>query len=81
MAYPESHVDPAFQRAEETVLPALALSLDTLIETAAMAVPGRDADVHAEALRGLAIQLEYLLGQIEAASTLAVVREPYCAVA
>ena len=65
-------VDPAFAAIEETILPGLALSLDTLLETASLAKPGVDADERAEQLRALAMQLQYLMGQIEACRDLAV---------
>jgi hypothetical protein len=81
MASHESLADPAFEAIEATILPALSFSLDTLIETAAMADPGRDADLQAEALRGLALQLEYLLGQVEAAAAAAIPGERYESVA
>ena len=58
----------AFDTIEETILPSLALVLDSLIEAAALARAGVDADVYAAELRTIAAELETLTREVEAAS-------------
>jgi hypothetical protein len=58
----------AFERIEETILPSLSLMLDTLLDAAALARPGHDAEAFAAELRTLGLQLEELTRQVEAAS-------------
>jgi hypothetical protein len=47
-------LDAAFDRIEQTVLPTIAAMLDAVIDSAAGARPGIDAEAYAEALRKLA---------------------------
>ena len=51
-------LDSAFDRIEQTVLPTIAAVLDAVIDSAAGARPGIDADAYAEALRALAKEVE-----------------------
>ena len=60
------------------MLPSLALALDALLETASLARPGADAEMHAASLRALAGELD-LLGSAFAA--LATRGETYSAAA
>ena len=64
----QRQLDEAFERIEETILPSLSLMLDTLLDAAALARPGHDAEVFAAELRTLGFQLEELTRQVEAAS-------------
>jgi hypothetical protein len=61
-------LDEAFERIEESILPSLSMMLDTLLEAATLARPGHDGEVFAAELRTLALQLEALTRQVEAAS-------------
>jgi hypothetical protein len=47
-------LDAAFERIEQTVLPTIAAMLDAVIDSAAGARPGLDAEAYAVALRKLA---------------------------
>ena len=67
-ADPGLSLEQAFDRIEETILPSLAMMLDTLLEAAALARPGEDCDVYAAELRTIGYQLEELTRQIEAMS-------------
>jgi hypothetical protein len=51
-------LDSAFDRIEQTVLPTIAAVLDAVIDSAAGARPGIDADAYATALRTLAREVE-----------------------
>jgi len=51
-------LDSALDRIEQTVLPTIASVLDALIDSAAGARPGIDAEAYAEALRALAREVE-----------------------
>ncbi len=51
-------LDSAFDRIEQTVLPTIAAVLDAVIDSAAGARPGIDADAYAEALRKLAEEVD-----------------------
>jgi hypothetical protein len=51
-------LDSAFDRIEQTVLPTIAAVLDAVIDSAAGARPGIDADAYAEALRQLAAEVD-----------------------
>jgi hypothetical protein len=66
----QSHARPdleeAFERIEETILPSLSMMLDTLIEAAALARPGHDAEVYAAELRTIGCELESLTREVEA---------------
>jgi len=67
-ADPRGSLDEAFDRIEETILPSLAMMLDTLLDAAALARPGFDGETYAAELRTLAVQLEELTRQVEAVS-------------
>jgi hypothetical protein len=67
-AQAQRQLDEAFERIEETILPSLSLMLDTLLEAAALARPGKDGEVFAAELRTLGLQLEELTRQVEAVS-------------
>jgi hypothetical protein len=58
-------LDVAFERIEETILPSLSLMLDTLLDAAALARPGFDAEVYAAELRTLGCELEALTREVE----------------
>jgi hypothetical protein len=60
----------AFERIEETILPSLSLMLDAMLDAAALARPGHDAEVFAAELRTLGFQLEELTREVEAISPL-----------
>jgi hypothetical protein len=51
-------LDSAFDRIEQTVLPTIAAVLDAVIDSAAGARPGIDADAYAAALRQLAEEVD-----------------------
>jgi hypothetical protein len=51
-------LDTAFDRIEQTVLPTIAAMLDAVIDSAAGARPGFDADAYAKALRALAEEID-----------------------
>jgi hypothetical protein len=51
-------LDAAFDRIEQTVLPTIAAMLDAVIDSAAGARPGIDAEAYAEALRKLAEEVD-----------------------
>jgi hypothetical protein len=63
---PAYGLDEAFERIEETILPSLAMMLDTLLDAAALARPGHDAEVYAAELRTLGCELEALTREVEA---------------
>jgi hypothetical protein len=51
-------LETAFDRIEQTVLPSIAAVLDAVIDSAAGARPGIDAEAYAEALRALSREVE-----------------------
>jgi len=59
-------LDEAFERIEESILPSLSLVLDSLLDAAALARPGVDAEIYAAELRTIGAELESLTRQIEA---------------
>jgi hypothetical protein len=61
-------LDDAFERIEESILPSLSLVLDSLLDAAALARPGADAEIFAAELRTIGAELESLTRQIEAMS-------------
>ena len=61
-------LEEAFERIEGTILPSISMMLDALLDAAALARPGIDADVYAAELRTIALQLEALTKQVEAIS-------------
>jgi len=65
---PVPSLDEAFDKIEETILPSLAMMLDTLLEAAALARPGVDSAVYAAELRTIGYQLEALTREVEAMS-------------
>lgn len=64
----QRQLDEAFERIEETILPSLSLMLDTLLEAAALARPGKDGEAFAAELRTLGLQLEALTREVESVS-------------
>jgi hypothetical protein len=61
-------LDEAFERIEESILPSLSLILDSLLDAAALARPGTDAEIFAAELRTIGAELESLTRQVEALS-------------
>jgi hypothetical protein len=51
---------------EARILPGLALALDALLEAAALARPGEDAEIYAAELRTIGHSLEALTREVEA---------------
>ena len=70
-------LEQAFERIEESILPSLSMVLDGLLEAAALARPGTDAEAHAAELRTLAVQLESLAREVEAVSPARIDPEDY----
>jgi hypothetical protein len=68
--------EAAFETIEETILPSLSLVLDSLIEAAALARAGVDAEVYAAELRNISAELETLTREVEAASSSAMPQSP-----
>jgi hypothetical protein len=66
MGSPKLGVEDALDRIEGTILPSISVLLDTLLDVAAHAQPGRDSEVYAAELRTVALQLETLTRQMEA---------------
>ena len=64
-------LDRSLHQVEESILPSLSGLLDGLIDSAALARPGTDADVHATELRYTAHQLTALTRLVEAVAPLA----------
>ena len=62
----DSHLDEALQRIEGAILPGISMLLDTLIDAAALARPGVDAETYAAEIRTLTLQVEDLARQMEA---------------
>lgn len=71
MAASARPVRAALERIEDSVLPALSAALDGLIDTAALARPGADADAHATELRYAAHKLAALGELLESFSAYA----------
>jgi hypothetical protein len=63
-------LEEAFERIEETILPSLSLMLDAMLDAAALARPGHDAEAFAAELRTLGFHLEALTREVEAVSPL-----------
>ena len=61
-------LDEAFERIEESILPSLSFILDSLLDAAALARPGVDAEIFAAELRTIGAELESLTRQVEALS-------------
>ena len=59
-------LDGALELIEENILPTISTLLDTLVEAAALALPGTDAEAHAAELREIGRQVEMLVRQVEA---------------
>jgi hypothetical protein len=62
----ELSLEQALGRIEESILPNLALMLDSLLDAASLARPGADAEAHAAEIRTLAVELESVGRQVEA---------------
>lgn len=62
---PRQFADPALKAIDEGILPAVGTMLDTLIESAALARPGADADAYAGELRALADESARLAEALE----------------
>lgn len=60
------NIDEAFERIEETILPAISMVLDTLLDAASLSRPGTDSETYAAELRTIALHLEELIRQVEA---------------
>jgi hypothetical protein len=70
-------IERAFEEIEERILPGVSVLLDSLLEAAAGARPGFDADRHAAELRSMADQVDSLTRQIAAlAPDVALVQAP-----
>ncbi len=65
---PRPEIDRAFCEIEEAILPSISMMLDTLLDAAALAQPGFDAEAYAADLRSMAAQLETITRQMEAIS-------------
>jgi hypothetical protein len=63
----QAHLEDAFERIEETILPCIAMMLETLID-ASEAIPGDDRRFLAAELETLAAELEALTKAIEDSS-------------
>jgi hypothetical protein len=61
-------IGEALQRVEGGILPGISMMLDTLIDAAALARPGVDAETYAAEIRTLTLQVEELARQVEAAA-------------
>ena len=59
-------LDEAIERIEGAILPGISMLLDTLIDAAALARPGTDAETYAAEIRTLTLQVEELARQMEA---------------
>jgi hypothetical protein len=70
-AHAQRQPDEDFERIEESILPSLSLALDALLDSAALARPGKDAEAFAAGLRTLGLQLEALTRKVEAESSAA----------
>lgn len=70
-------LEEAFDWIEGTILPSISMMLDALLDAAALARPGVDADVYAAELRTIALQLEALTKQVEAISPAPIDRRDY----
>jgi hypothetical protein len=55
----------SFDEIERTILPSLALALDAMLEAAALARPGEDAELYAGELRTIGHSLEALTREAE----------------
>ena len=57
--------DDSFDDIERTILPGITLALDAMLEAAALARPGEDAELYAGELRTIGHSLEALTRQAE----------------
>jgi hypothetical protein len=64
----EKSLEQALERIEEAILPSLSMMLDSLLDAAALARPGADADAYAVEIRTLALELQSIARQVEAVS-------------
>lgn len=58
--------DAALEQVDETILPSLSMMLDALLDAAALARPGADAEVYAAELRKMGRELQSLSHEVEA---------------
>jgi len=65
---PQHRVTQAFDRIEGTILPCIGMMLESLIDAAEAGRGDAQPEVYAEELRRLALQLEALTREIEAAA-------------
>ncbi len=61
------HLDKAFERPEETILPSISVMLEKLVETARLGRSG-DAELRAAQVRKMALQAEALTKQVQEAA-------------
>ena len=73
----QDELEAAFDRIEETILPAISMMLDTLLEAAAQGPTGIEVEIYAAELRTIALQLEELTRQVEALSPAHADRQGY----
>lgn len=64
----QQRLDEAFDRIEETILPCIAMMIETLIEASELGEAGVSPQAYAAELRTLALQLEALTREIEKVS-------------
>ncbi len=65
MSTADPRLDEALDRIEGTILPSIAMMLDTLIDAAGTAAPGVNGAVYAAELRTVALEVEALTRQME----------------
>lgn len=64
----QQRLDDAFERIESTILPCIAMMLDTLLDAAEIGGTGVSPVAYAAELRTLGLQLEELTREIESVS-------------
>nr|MDP8995280.1 hypothetical protein [Pseudomonadota bacterium] len=62
----QASLDAAFEQIEQSILPTISLLLDSLLDAAAAARPGIDAERYAAELRTMALDVEDLTRRVEA---------------
>ena len=67
-------IDEALQRIEGAILPSVSILLDTLVDAAALAKPGADAETYAAEIRALTLQVKTLAREVQAAAPAPVLR-------
>lgn len=73
----QDRIDDAFERIEGTILPCVAMMLETLLDAADTGNVGSGPEAYAAELRTLGHQLEALTREIETASSSRVDAGPY----